>query len=73
MFEIYVCSMGCRYYVKKVAEFLDPEGNYFDTRIIAREDFGGKPKKNVDLVLGQECGTVIIDDTESVWCDHLDN
>ncbi|KAI9186310.1 hypothetical protein LWI28_016095 [Acer negundo] len=73
MFEIYVCSMGCRYYVKKVAEFLDPEGNYFDTRIIAREDLGGKPKKNLDLVLGQECGTVIIDDTKSVWCDHLDN
>ncbi|TXG66302.1 hypothetical protein EZV62_007577 [Acer yangbiense] len=65
MFEIYVCSMGCRYYVKKVAEFLDPEGNYFDTRIIAREDFGGKPKKNLDLVLGQECGTVIVDESES--------
>ncbi|KAK3198055.1 hypothetical protein Dsin_021470 [Dipteronia sinensis] len=73
MFEIYVCSMGSRHYVKKVADFLDPECNYFGTRIIAREDFGGKQKKNLDLVLGQECGTVIVDDTESVWYDHLDN
>ncbi|KAK3198015.1 hypothetical protein Dsin_021430 [Dipteronia sinensis] len=26
MFEIYICSMGGRHYVKKVAEFLDPDG-----------------------------------------------
>lgn len=73
MFEIYVCSMGSRYYVKKVAEFLDPEGNFFDSRFIAREDFKEKSKKNLDLVLGQECGTIIVDDTKSVWSDHLDN
>ncbi|KAK1584129.1 hypothetical protein Q3G72_030062 [Acer saccharum] len=65
-------SNGSLYYVKKVAEFLDPEGNYFDTRIIAREDFGGKPKKNLDLVLGQECGTVIVDDTESTGKLHAE-
>ncbi|KAK4847740.1 hypothetical protein QYF36_019562 [Acer negundo] len=57
--------MGCRYYVKKAAGFLDPESNYFDARIIAREDSRGKPKKNLGLVLGQKCGTVIVDDTES--------
>ncbi|KAI9187237.1 hypothetical protein LWI28_025842 [Acer negundo] len=47
--------MGCRYYVKKAAGFLDPESNYFDARIIAREDSRGKPKKNLGLVLGQKC------------------
>ncbi|TXG51414.1 hypothetical protein EZV62_023938 [Acer yangbiense] len=65
MFEIYTCSMGARHYVKKVTEFLDPKGNYFDTKLISQEDF--------NLVLGQECGTVIVDDTNSVWSDHLDN
>ncbi|TXG66573.1 hypothetical protein EZV62_007848 [Acer yangbiense] len=35
------------------------------TRLTAREDFSGKQKKNLNLVLGQECGTVIVDDTES--------
>ncbi|KAI9191339.1 hypothetical protein LWI28_007132 [Acer negundo] len=73
MFEIYVCSMGSRYYVKKVAKFLNPEGNFFDSRFIAREDFKEKSKKNLDLVLGQECGTIIVDDTKSVWSNHLDN
>ncbi|KAL5815620.1 hypothetical protein ACOSQ4_026261 [Xanthoceras sorbifolium] len=73
MFQIYVCSMGSRSYVKKVAQFLDPEGKYFDTRLIAREDFGQKAKKNLNLVLGQDYGTVIVDDTQSVWSDHLNN
>ncbi|KAK2636873.1 hypothetical protein Ddye_031665 [Dipteronia dyeriana] len=73
MFEIYVCSMGSRYYVKKVATFLDPEGKYFDSRCISREDFKEKSKKNLELVLGREDRTIIIDDTKSVWSDHLDN
>ncbi|KAH7550358.1 hypothetical protein JRO89_XS13G0177300 [Xanthoceras sorbifolium] len=74
MFEIYVCSMGNRNYVRKAAQFLDPEGNYFNTRLIGREDFGqDTKKKNLDLVLGQERGIVIVDDTESVWTNHLDN
>ncbi|KAL5817938.1 hypothetical protein ACOSQ3_026316 [Xanthoceras sorbifolium] len=73
MFHIYVCSMGSRCYVKKIAEFLDPEGNYFDTRLIARQDFRQKAKKNLNLVLGQERDTVIVDDNQSVWSDHLDN
>ncbi|KAL5747381.1 hypothetical protein ACOSP7_024379 [Xanthoceras sorbifolium] len=74
LFEIYVCSMGNRNYVRKAAQFLDPEGNYFNTRLIGREDFGQDTrKKNLDLVLGQERGIVIVDDTESVWTNHLDN
>ncbi|KAI9185335.1 hypothetical protein LWI28_006269 [Acer negundo] len=66
--------MGCRYYVKKAAGFLDPESNYFDARIIAREDSRGKPKKNLGLVLGQKCGTTgksyaetKTDESESEW------
>ncbi|KAK4852357.1 hypothetical protein QYF36_023244 [Acer negundo] len=50
MFQIYVCSMGKRQYVKKVVEFLDPEGNYFDARLIACEDFNGKQKKRTSIL-----------------------
>ncbi|KAH7549339.1 hypothetical protein JRO89_XS13G0017000 [Xanthoceras sorbifolium] len=73
MFHIYVCSTGSRFYVKKLAKFLDPEGNYFHTRLIACEDLGQRVRKSLNLVLSQQRDIVIVDDTQSVWSDYLDN
>ncbi|KAJ4712214.1 RNA polymerase II C-terminal domain phosphatase-like 4 [Melia azedarach] len=73
MFEMYVCTMGSREYALEVAKLLDPDSKYFSSRIIAREDFRQKERKNLNLVLGQESGVVILDDTESVWTDHSEN
>ncbi|KAH9697080.1 RNA polymerase II C-terminal domain phosphatase-like 4 [Citrus sinensis] len=65
--------MGTRCYAKAAVKLLDPDSKYFSSRIIAREHFNGKDRKNLDLVLGQERGIVILDDTESVWSDHTEN
>ncbi|KAH9657535.1 RNA polymerase II C-terminal domain phosphatase-like 4 [Citrus sinensis] len=73
LFEMYVCTMGTRCYAKAAVKLLDPDSKYFSSRIIAREDFNGKDRKDLDLVLGQERGIVILDDTESVWSDRTEN
>ena len=73
MFEMYVCTMGTQCYTTAAVKVLDSNSKYFNSRIIAREDFKGKDRKNLDLVLSQERGTVILDDTESVWSDHTEN
>ena len=73
LFEMYVCTMGTRCYAKAAVKLLDPDSKYFSSRIIVREDFNGKDRKNLDLVRGQERGIVILDDTEIVWSDHTEN
>lgn len=73
MFEMYICTMGSRDYAVQAAKLLDPDSKYFGSRIIAREDFKQKEKKNLNLVLGQESGVIILDDTDSVWADYSDN
>ncbi|KAJ4712762.1 RNA polymerase II C-terminal domain phosphatase-like 4 [Melia azedarach] len=73
MFEIYVCTMGSRDYALEVAKLLDPDSKYFSSRIMAREDFRQRERKNLDLVLGRESGVVILDDTESVWTGYSEN
>ncbi|KAK4842907.1 hypothetical protein QYF36_001487 [Acer negundo] len=71
MFEMYIYTKGSREYVEEVAKFLDPEGNYFNSRFITREDInqGGQEhlKKRLDFVLGDKRGIVIVDDTKRAW------
>ncbi|KDO39934.1 hypothetical protein CISIN_1g040058mg [Citrus sinensis] len=71
--DIYLCTMSTRCYAEAAVKLLDLDSKYFSSRIIAREDFNGKDRKNPDLVRGQERGIVILDDTESVWSDHTEN
>ncbi|KAJ4715149.1 RNA polymerase II C-terminal domain phosphatase-like 4 [Melia azedarach] len=73
MFEMYVCTMGGRGYALEAAKLLDPDSKYFSSRIIAREDFRQRERKSLNMVLGQESGVVILDDTESVWTDYSEN
>ncbi|KAJ0105647.1 hypothetical protein Patl1_17865 [Pistacia atlantica] len=74
MFELYIYTMGYRYYAEGVAVLLDPKCEYFiKSRIISRDDSKQKGKKSLDLVLGQERGIVILDNTESVWSEHKEN
>ncbi|XP_031276275.1 RNA polymerase II C-terminal domain phosphatase-like 4 [Pistacia vera] len=74
MFELYIYTMGYRYYAEGVAMLLDPKCEYFiKSRIISRDDSKQKGKKSLDLVLGQERGIVILDDTESAWSEHKEN
>lgn len=74
MYDIYICTMGTRHYAELIAELLDPKCEYYISgRLITREDFKQKGKKNLELVLGQERGIVIIEDSEDVWSDHKEN
>lgn len=74
MYDIYICTMGTRHYAEMIAKLLDPKCEYYiSSRLITYEDFKETGKKNLDLVLGQERGVVIVDDTAEVWKDHKEN
>ncbi|CAH2070004.1 unnamed protein product [Thlaspi arvense] len=71
MFGMYVYTMGDRDYAETVLKLIDPEKVYFGERVITRED--SPYMKTLDLVLVDECGVVIVDDTPQVWPDHKNN
>ncbi|KAK9197944.1 hypothetical protein WN944_013127 [Citrus x changshan-huyou] len=74
MYEIYLCTTGIRSYAVMMAKLLDLKCEYhIRSRLITRGDFKEKGKKSGDLVLGQEWGVVIVDDTEKVWKDHKEH
>ncbi|ESQ43058.1 hypothetical protein EUTSA_v10014191mg [Eutrema salsugineum] len=71
MFNMYVYTMGSRDYAKTVLKLIDPKRVYFGDRVITREE--SPYVKTLDLVLADECGVVIVDDTPQVWPDHKRN
>ncbi|XP_052109250.1 RNA polymerase II C-terminal domain phosphatase-like 4 [Arachis duranensis] len=79
MFEMYIYTMGDRPYALEMAKLLDPQGEYFNAKVISRDDGTQKHQKGLDIVLGQESAVVILDDTEHIsaltlaWVKHKDN
>ncbi|CAH2053292.1 unnamed protein product [Thlaspi arvense] len=71
MFTMYVYTKGNRQYANFVLEMIDPKRIYFRERVITRED--SPDKKTLDLVLADERGVVIVDDTRDVWTHHKSN
>ncbi|AED96467.1 putative protein-serine/threonine phosphatase [Arabidopsis thaliana] len=71
MFSMYVYTMGDRDYAMNVLNLIDPEKVYFGDRVITRNE--SPYIKTLDLVLADECGVVIVDDTPHVWPDHKRN
>ncbi|KAG2306279.1 hypothetical protein Bca4012_084685 [Brassica carinata] len=71
MFTMYVYTKGNRYYAESVLELIDPKRIYFRKRVITREE--SPYMKTLDLVLADERGVVIVDDTSDVWPDHKSN
>ncbi|CAA7049142.1 unnamed protein product [Microthlaspi erraticum] len=71
MFTMYVYTKGNRDYAKSVLKMIDPEKVYFGDRVITRDE--SPHVKTLDLVLADECGVVIVDDTPEVWPDHKSN
>ncbi|KAK0588323.1 hypothetical protein LWI29_037954 [Acer saccharum] len=71
MFEMYIYTMGSRDYAKHMALLLGKD--YFEKRVISRDDSIDKEKKSLDLVLGHESGVIILDDNYKVWPDHHKN
>lgn len=66
MFEMYIYTMGDRAYAMEMAKLLDPRREYFDARVISRDDGTQRHQKGLDIVLGQENAVLILDDTETV-------
>ncbi|QHO30619.1 RNA polymerase II C-terminal domain phosphatase-like [Arachis hypogaea] len=60
MFEMYIYTMGDRPYALEMAKLLDPQGEYFNAKVISRDD-------------GTQNTVVILDDTEQAWMKHRDN
>ncbi|GMY35638.1 RNA polymerase II C-terminal domain phosphatase-like 4 [Fagus crenata] len=73
MFEMYIYTMGDRAYALEMAKLLDPQREYFSSRVISRDDGTQKHQKGLDIVLGQESAVVILDDTENAWTKHKEN
>ncbi|XP_024016650.1 RNA polymerase II C-terminal domain phosphatase-like 4 [Eutrema salsugineum] len=71
MFTMYVYTMGTRDYAKALLELIDPEGDYFEGRVIKGDD--SPYVKTLDLVWAEERGVLIVDDTASVWTHHKSN
>ncbi|KAH8481832.1 hypothetical protein H0E87_029350 [Populus deltoides] len=73
MFEMYIYTMGDRAYALEMAKLLDPGREYFNAKVISRDDGTQRHQKGLDVVLGQESAVLILDDTENAWMKHKDN
>ncbi|CAN8270237.1 unnamed protein product [Cochlearia groenlandica] len=71
MFVMCVYTMGNGVYAKSVLDLIDPERLYFGERVITRDE--SPYEKTLGLVLAEERGVVIVDDTRDVWTKHKSN
>ncbi|CAA7036572.1 unnamed protein product [Microthlaspi erraticum] len=71
MFTMYVYTMGNRDYADAVLKMIDPEKIYFGERVITKDE--SPYMKTLDLVLADERGVLIVDDSRDVWIDHKSN
>ncbi|XP_040998779.1 RNA polymerase II C-terminal domain phosphatase-like 4 isoform X3 [Juglans microcarpa x Juglans regia] len=71
LFEMYIYTMGDRAYALEMAKLLDPQREYFSSRVISRDDGTHRHQKGLDVVLGQESAVLILDD--KAWTKHKDN
>ncbi|CAN1809623.1 RNA polymerase II C-terminal domain phosphatase-like 4 [Linum perenne] len=73
MFDMYIYTMGDKAYALEMANLLDPGKEYFNAKVISRDDGTQRHQKGLDVVLGDERAVLILDDTENVWPSHKDN
>lgn len=71
--QLYVYTMGDRFYAREMAKLLDPTGELFNGRVIANSDSTNAYTKDLDIVLGVESAVLITDDTDRVWPNNLAN
>ncbi|XP_010468300.1 PREDICTED: RNA polymerase II C-terminal domain phosphatase-like 4 [Camelina sativa] len=71
LFTMYVYTKGTRRYAKAILKLIDPKKLYFGHRVITRNE--SPHAKTLDLVLADERGVVIVDDTRKAWPNHKSN
>lgn len=64
LFKMHVFELCNPEHAQEVISLLDPHGTYFEKRIITNRD---SEMKNLDLVLADERGLVILDDKHGYW------
>ncbi|XP_070853818.1 RNA polymerase II subunit A C-terminal domain phosphatase-like [Drosophila suzukii] len=70
LYELHICTFGKRKYAHKIAQLLDPEGKYFSTRILSRDECFNATSKTDNLKTlfpNGDSMVCIIDDREDVW------
>lgn len=70
LFDLWIYTLGERKYALQMAKLLDPQGVYFESRIISRDDCTVMNRKSLDVVVAQENRVIILDDTRRVWEEH---
>ena len=72
-YELAVYTHGDRAYAAAMARLLDPHGELFGGRVISQGDSTRAHRKSLDVVLGSDLTTLILDDTRAVWPEHEGN
>ncbi|KAJ2719183.1 CTD phosphatase Fcp1 [Coemansia sp. Benny D115] len=68
LYEMHIYTMGSRTYADAVANLIDPEGRYFNRRILSRDENGSITRKNLKRLFPIDTSmVVIIDDRGDVW------
>ncbi|OWM77848.1 hypothetical protein CDL15_Pgr018415 [Punica granatum] len=75
LFEMTVFTRAQKPYAERMVKLLDPDGCYFKSRVMVREDCIGEGYKYKSLtkVPGMESNILILDDKENVWANHSRN
>ncbi|BAB02545.1 unnamed protein product [Arabidopsis thaliana] len=71
MFTMYVYTKGTRPYAEAILKLIDPKKLYFGHRVITRNE--SPHTKTLDMVLADERGVVIVDDTRKAWPNNKSN
>lgn len=74
-FEMHVYTMGNRDYGQKIVEIIDPNGKYFDNRIITRDENLSSLEKSLNRFTTEHRNIIVLDDRGDVWrfCKNLIN
>lgn len=73
-YEMHIYTMGTKPYARKIASVIDPDGKFFGSRILSRDENGSNTQKSVQRLFPVETNmVVIIDDRGDVWqwCPNL--
>ena len=67
-YEMHIYTMGTKPYALKIASIIDPDGQYFGSRILSRDENGSNTQKTIQRLFPIETNMVVImDDRGDVW------
>jgi RNA polymerase II subunit A C-terminal domain phosphatase len=73
LYELHIYTMGTRQYAKNVVNLIDKTGEYFQDRILSRDESGSMIAKSLSRLFPVDTNmVVIIDDRGDIW-DHSPN